>query len=193
MNILFCVFIFFLLICPINADAELQDVSNFDGNNWTEWQASQKYSFISGFIAGTASVVRTNLQAQDEKHDSEKASQIYYSYLIPDEKKPKNTFSRKEVSLLLENRKEDFNADLYRHMIIGITNGQIVEGLNLFYGDFKNKQIKLEDAIYVVKKQIKGGTAEEIEAILQYLRTDKDFKKLFYTDKDGKKKYVRFP
>ena len=183
----------FLLVFPLYVHAQKQDVSKFDGNDWREWEDFRKYSFISGFIAGTNYLVKCNIQTQEEEYDSDKASEVFISYVVPNEKKPKNTFSRKEVSLLLGNTKEDFNSSLFRYTIFGITNDQIVDGLELLYIDFKNRQIKLNDAIYVVKKQIKGASPEEVEAILQYLRAEKDYKKLFYTDKEGKKKYVPFP
>jgi hypothetical protein len=185
--------IFLISLFPINASAVTQDLSIIDGNDWRAWEAYQKYSFISGFLAGTEYVVENNLQSQDEKYDSNKASDIYISYIVPDEKKPKNHFTRYEVLVLLGSVKEQFNSSLFQYTVQGITNGQIVDGLDLFYADFKNRQIKLKDAIYAVKKQIQGATPEENEAVLLYLRTGKDFKKLFYTDKDGKKKYVAFP
>jgi hypothetical protein len=95
--------------------------------------------------------------------------------------------------LLLNNQTDGLNTGLYSYGIIEITNGQLVEGLNAFYNDFKNKQVKIWDAIYVVKKQIKGASTEEIEAVLQFLRVDKDYKNLPYTDKDGKRKCATFP
>ena len=185
--------ILFLLLYPLAAIAEKQDLDSFDGTDWVEWPSIQKHAFISGYIAGSSYVVQYTQQNTEENYDSEKASNIYVSYLLPDQKKPKNSFSRKEIDLMLNNIKDDFNSGLYSCTIYGITNGQIVEGLNSFYTDFKNKQIKLMDAVYVVKKQIKGSSTEEIEAVLQYLRSGKNFSKLIYIDKDGKKKYARFP
>ena len=182
-----------LLISPLRVLAEKQEITDIDGTDWSEWQPFQKYSFISGFMAGSSYVINNNYQSQDEKYNSDKANKIYWSYLLPDEKKPKNNFSRKEVSSIIDYQSEEFNGELSRYAIIGITNGQLVEGLNTLYADFKNKQIKIKDALYAVRKQIKGASTEETEAILQYLRSDKDRKKLFYIDKDGKKKYVSFP
>ncbi|TAN35383.1 hypothetical protein EPN27_03965 [Patescibacteria group bacterium] len=182
-----------VLLLPVAVYADKQDISDMDGTDWTEWQSFQKYSFISGFMAGADNVVTNNIQTQDSKYDSDMASKVFYSYIVLDDKKPKNSFSRKEVALLLGNQTEGLNIGLYRYAILGITNGQLVEGLNTFYGDFKNKQIKLRDAVYVVKQQIKGASPEEVEAILRFLRADRDYKNLFYTDKDGKKTLAIFP
>ena len=124
---------------------------------------------------------------------SNPAWNVFFSYTYPDEKKPKKTFSRSEVALLLNYQLANRNIGLHQYSISGVTNDQLIDGLNVLYGDFKNKGIKIRDAIYIVKKQIKGASSEDIEAALQYLRADKDDSKRFYTDKDGKKKYVSFP
>jgi len=80
----------------------------------------------------------------------------------------KQRYSRDEVSLLLEREHRNSREWLTHYSIIGITNGQIVEGLNLFYDDFRNRQIKLPDAAYVVRKQILGASKKEIEAITEW-------------------------
>ncbi len=77
--------------------------------------------------------------------------------------------------------------------IYKITIGQIVEGLDVLYSDFKNRNIKINDAIYVVKRQIEGASEEHIEAMLQYLRSGKKTEKLMYKDSDGNTIYIVFP
>lgn len=85
------------------------------------------------------------------------------------------------------------NGQLVQYFIGNMSPGQIISGLDSLYGDFKNKQIKLIYAAYIVKKQINGASSEEIEAILQYLRSNMDSSKLYFIDKDGKKKKVDLP
>jgi hypothetical protein len=86
-----------------------------------------------------------------------------------------------------------FNSYLDRYIIVGITNDQIVDGLNKFYEDFRNRGILLGHAIYVVKKQIKGASPEEVDAVCEYLRSDYKFEKLKYKTKDGTINYATFP
>jgi hypothetical protein len=45
--------------------------------------------------------------------------------------------------------------------------------MDKIYEDFKNRRIKIQDAIYAVRKQIRGTTEEEVEAVLQFLRSEK--------------------
>lgn len=182
-----------LMLCFSHANAENKDIGSLDGHDWAEWQASEKINFIGGFIAGAGHVIGQNIKAQEEQYDSAKALQAYISFISRKAAKPKETFSREEVSLVLGKSKEVFNNKLYTYNIYGITNSQIVDGLNLIYSDLKNKKIKLVDAIYVIKRKIKGVTPAEEEAILQFLRSDKDSDKLFYKDADGEIKLTSFP
>jgi hypothetical protein len=182
-----------LMLCSSNANAGEKDIGNLDGHDWTEWQANAKVNFIGGFIAGAGHVIGQNIKVQDRMYDSPKAFQAYISFTSTKVAKPKETFSREEVSLVLGKSKEVFNNQLYTYNISGITNSQIVDSLNLLYSNFKNKGIKLVDAIYLMKRKIKGASSAEEEAILQYLRAGKDSDKLFYKDTDGEIKLISFP
>src|SRR5215472_11231405 len=51
-----------------------------------------------------------------------------------------------------------------------ITRGQLQEGLDAFYGDFRNKAIDIGDAIWYVRDQLKGKTAAELEKELEEIR-----------------------
>jgi hypothetical protein len=190
--ILFLVFsILIFCIVPI-VGADDNDLLGMDGNTWNRWNLLQKLYFLSGFITGTGYVVSYNLQTV-EPYDKDKMLNLFRAYKFPDTNNPKDTFSRQEVTNLLAFTKDTFNSPLYRYSIIKINNDQISDGLDSFYKDFKNRMIKLADAIYVVRKQIRGGSSEEIEAVMQFLRADKDVNKLFYKDKDGNMQYVPFP
>ncbi|MBE0613200.1 MAG: hypothetical protein IH604_06005 [Burkholderiales bacterium] len=187
-------FIFYsILLFSVTATADAKDINDIDGTAWAEWPQTYKQTFVVGFLAGTANIVASHNQSRPADFDRVAAAKMYRSYLVPDANKPKNAFSPKEVALILGNQIETQNSNLIRYSLDEITSGQIVDGLNSFYVDFKNKQIRIRDAIYVVKTQIKGSSPEETEALLRYLRADKDVKKLFYTDKDGKNRFVRFP
>jgi len=50
-----------------------------------------------------------------------------------------------------------------------VTNGQIADGLNIFYDDFRNRKITITNALWIVLNQIAGKTHREIQAmILEY-------------------------
>jgi hypothetical protein len=65
--------------------------------------------------------------------------------------------------------------------------------MDKIYEDFKNRRIKIQDAIYVVRKQIRGTTEEEVEAVLQFLRSEKKWEKYLYKNKAGVEVTIDFP
>lgn len=90
------------------------------------------------------------------------------------------------------------NKKLSGYVITGMTLGQLTDGIDSLYLDFKNRSIPLVFAIYVVNRQIKGTSTNDIERILLWLRTggkweNKD-KYLTVKDSEGKViKIIDFP
>jgi len=173
---------------------------DFDGNTWVSWTALQKLSFLTGFISASSHVIWEGINEVYYSSNfgaieyNDKKAQKVWGVFYDTEKKKKTTFTRQEVSLALDSVITNNNQGLYKFNVFNITIGQLNEGLDLFYNDFKNKQIKLSSAIYVVKKQIEGASVEEIDTLSQWLRGgSKDFSKRFYIDKEGKKKFISFP
>jgi hypothetical protein len=60
---------------------------------------------------------------------------------------------------------------LGKYLFTDMTIRQIIDGLDTFYYDFKNRSIPVVLGIYVVKKQIKGASQDDIEKILIWLRS----------------------
>lgn len=187
-----------LLLISSTGFSGKEDVGDFDGNDWEGWPEVRKLSFLSGFLAGSNIILENKMDPfycsliVSNKYKPEEAQKIWETLF--EGKKKKVAFSKQEVALLLDYEIVSRNQALDRYGIYGITNGQLQEGLNLFYSDFRNKQIKLFSALYLVKNQIKGTSSEEIEATIEWLRGGgRDFSKRFYFSKDGKKKYINFP
>lgn len=89
---------------------------------------------------------------------------------------------------------ELINKRLEQWKIFNIPYEQIVDGLDVLYEDYKNRNIIIPHAVHIVKKQIKGASEEEINAILEYLRGGmEDKSKLKYKDKTGKLQEAEFP
>ena len=186
--------ILIVLVPLLSVAQEKTDVSKYDGNSWRSMDYSTRLAFISGFMLGSWSVnsgcqMSENLFMKEGSGYTEaKGLKVLTDYWTP-----KKQYTKEEVGLLLEGRMRMFNSYLDKYGIIGITNDQIVDGLNKFYEDFRNRGILLTQAIYVVKKQIKGASPEEIDAVCEYLRSDYDFRKLPYKTKDGTINYATFP
>jgi len=189
------------LLFPISGLTETKYMNNFDGNDWREWNPTSRSMFITGFLAGTgyASKKSEFISYTINNFDFQKAADLYWSLvdtLLEEKGKvSKKYYSEAEVKQIMEFESKRNKVEIDNYAISNIKVGQIKDGLNLIYADFKNRKILLVDLIYVVRKQINGSSPEEIEAILQWLRSpDKDSKKLpEFIEKDGKKKTVTFP
>lgn len=81
---------------------------------------------------------------------------------------------------------------LTRLVFDNLTVGQLVDGIDSLYLDFKNRNIPFAFAIYVVRNQIIGTPQEDIERILLWLRTGKyENKDKYLTVRDSRGVVVR--
>ena len=54
--------------------------------------------------------------------------------------------------------------------IQNLTSGQVVDGLDVFYADFKNRNILTQNAMWIVANQISGMPAAEVEKLIESWR-----------------------
>ena len=85
------------------------------------------------------------------------------------------------------------NKNLAGYVITGMTLGQLIDGIDTLYSDFKNRSVPLVFAIHVVNKQIKGTSQDDIEKILLWLRSGGKWenKDKFLTVKDTQGKVIK--
>lgn len=191
-KIVFLFIVFFLFPNWINAQ-DKKNIFDLDGIDWRDSSALYKIGFVSGFIGGSNYIIEAF--AYFPEYDEEKAKIISkkFSNLVSNKQNDKQAFSVNDLRLWSQNMAKNRSISLKKYGVYSITTGQIVEGLDKLYEDFKNRRIKIQDAIYVVKKQIRGATEEEVEGILQYLRADKSYEKLWYKNKMGEDIWIDFP
>jgi hypothetical protein len=56
----------------------------------------------------------------------------------------------------------------------GITWGQMIDGLDEFYSDWRNRQIEISDALYAVKLELTGASATDVDRAKRLLRLPKE-------------------
>jgi hypothetical protein len=201
-----------LLLWPLAiASAEGGDPRGPNGFDWLKSGKNAKEAYVEGFVWGIAYVAFETkgvllFRNLVDKKAEEVIEALWSSTLNKDNKR---TFTLEEVRLLLGSE-QDFELHLLAdYLVVGLPVGQIAEGLDSFYADYKNKQIHIFDAIYVVSRQIKGGPPEEIEAICQWLRANVDWaytkstgltdgkghlrKVVGYKDNEGHSQYIIWP
>jgi len=61
-------------------------------------------------------------------------------------------------------------ADYSSKYFTNVTNGQLVDGLDSFYADFRNRSIRVADAVWLVVNGIAGTPQEELDTIIENWR-----------------------
>ena len=61
-------------------------------------------------------------------------------------------------------------ADLENKYLLNVTAGQVRDGLNNFYEDYRNRKIMVSDAIWLVLQSIGGTPKEEMEKMIEEWR-----------------------
>ncbi len=52
-----------------------------------------------------------------------------------------------------------------------VTYDQLIDGLDIFFSDFKNRSIEINSGLFVVLKMIRGGSEDEINTMIKTLRS----------------------
>jgi hypothetical protein len=160
-------------ICSSSAKAE--SLLDKDGNYWKEMRFEKLY-FLAGFITGSCFVAEDNIDSFTEGAP-----------------KLAETLRGQGWNEAVKIR----NDRLKKYKIMDIKVGQLSQGLDKFYSDYRNQRIKIQQAVYVVAREIRGAPSEEITAITEMLRASPDgFFGGFhvdYIDKFGKKQSATFP
>ena len=163
-----------ILFCP-PAFAGKTSLSELDGSDWQGWDEGKKVNFLSGFLLGSSYVIRQNepsLSKDDGSRRFDDMRKKLSSSTDKKKKRVKNTFSKEDVILWGHYRAAMIQKGLADYAVYDITMGQLSKGMDELYKDSKNTKIRISDAVYAVKKQIKGTSQEDMERTLQYLRGD---------------------
>ena len=191
--------IIFIILYPCVLHAETSNISEMNGNNWKTLSYASKIAFTLGVISSANYVAQQNISyapiVPQQEYDTKKAIALFSGFEKSKSRKAV-VYNKKEVDLMREHTRRTGNYILRRYSIFRITNIQLYEGLEKLYDDIKNTNILLNEAVYLVRKQIQGASDEEIQAMLLWLRTpvnQRTFDQLIYTDKMGKAFYAIFP
>lgn len=122
------------------------------GDWWTHLSLADKVNYMQGFLDG-----------QTFAHE-EFNSSIYNA--LQDPKTGKYDPNRNLGILALQNAVQaEFKIELN-----GVSPGQLIEGLNKLYADYRNQRIEVADALDVVVRSISGSTDAQYESLLEFYR-----------------------
>lgn len=126
-----------------------------DGYKWTSFDRSWKLGFATGFLWGVVTATSEGVGRL----------QRFASMAI---------FKTAEVDPKTKEYVDETPGDFLKRLDLSeITSGQIVDGLDNFYKDYRNMTILVEEAIWIVKLEIRGAPQEFIDEEARLLRMPK--------------------
>jgi len=174
-----------------------------DGNDWIAWGPVMKLAFVEGFKSGSEYVIRNNdglvnfpLPAKYDNLKAEKVQREFYGVCkLPGSQKDV-TFSADDVILLISRSKTERKKVMLDLSVADYSAERIVDGIDSFYNNhYDLRNIKVQDAVYYVRKRLERAPAEELKRILNYLKSGKEQPDwlTMYDEKGKVKRLITFP
>ena len=129
-----------LLVCSLSLHADSS--RNRDGNWWRTLTVSERNVYMTGFFDGTH--LGHMFSYWDLVETREKTS------CFSDTVKSFKTYSEKYAQ--------------------NVTNDQIADGLTVFYSDYRNRSIRISDAVWLVLNTIAGTPQEKLDKMIENFR-----------------------
>ena len=175
------------------------------GSDWVQWEAQRKAAYIDGLISGSYWVAANSVvpasvfpneavRKRAETVWAEATSE--FQEALSSQKPPPAKYSATDVMLyaMFDGFKKN---PLYERAMIKISTEVLVDGINSLFTDQQNRIIKVNDAAYLVRKQVEGAPKEDIQILLPYLRGEKPVPAGWIVPvrdpKTGKVRIVEFP
>ncbi len=179
---------------------EHYDIHDKDGDDWLTWGPQMKIAFVEGFKSGTDFVMDNNENFLNfplpEKYDVKKAEKVRDDFYKANKLYAlETTFGSKDVALLMTHVRAERRKLMADLSVTDIATEKIVEGLDGLYGNYENRDIKLHDAVYYVKKKLGNTPAEDLKRMLNFLKSGKertDFL-IIYNEKNEAQRFIPFP
>jgi hypothetical protein len=196
----------FLVISALAAPAfaaERHVTREKDGNDWISWGPVTKTAFVEGFKSGSDYVIRNNdglanfpLPVKFDNSRADKVQRDFYNVCkLPDPRKDV-TFPADDVILLVARTKTERKKVMLDLSVADYTAERFVDGIDSFYHDhYDLRNIKIQDAVYYVRKKLEKAPAEELNRILNYLKGGKEQPDwlTMYDEKGKIKRLITFP
>ncbi|WP_159082957.1 hypothetical protein [Burkholderia mayonis] len=148
MRTLHVVTLLFLLLSLTMANPAKAGEARQDGNWWNVQQVGEKGSYVSGFVDG--------MMYESEIWD--------IGLTISQGKKFDPVLNRYAANA------EKFANDNFKQEFGHLTIGQLVDGLDHFYTDYRNRRISVRNAMVMVVRSMDGTSEEEMSKLIEYQR-----------------------
>jgi hypothetical protein len=121
--------------------ARNEDESRRDGNWWSRMDYPAKFFYTTGFFDGMELGHKISSWSLLESKQKATASNVWESYYSYRDK-----------------------------YFTNVSNVQLLQGVDKFYSDFRNRRIAIDDAIWIVVRQVNGMSDEDAEKLMENFR-----------------------
>ena len=132
-----------LIVSALGVQAYAQDERFRDGNWWRTITTTSKDAYLVGFFDGLVL-----------------GGQFSWWHIVSKDGKVNNSEAEKA--------RDSF--DTYYGSLKGTTNGQFRDGLDEFYGDYRNRRIPIHHGFWIVLNTIAGKPEKEINVMIENFR-----------------------
>jgi hypothetical protein len=133
--------VFTLLLLLTAPFARNQQATRRDGNWWVDEDRASKLNYVTGFFDGMDLGNRFSYWGLEDDPKSVTAAKVIGSY---------SSYSKKYLS--------------------EVTNGQLVDGLDKLYSDYRNRRIDVMGAVWLVVNGIAGKPEAEMQKLIENWR-----------------------
>lgn len=153
-----------------------------DGTDWEGKTDAERVFWVEGFLSGVAVVLINYRSEYFSLQDylllvgeawemfMREAEGTLYSVPAEDRRGVKSTWRFSLAMTLLGVKERVWEDATERLELFGVTVGQLKEGMDKLYQDYRNRGIALVDAVYIANMEVRGSRPELIDAQVRYLR-----------------------
>jgi hypothetical protein len=135
---------YLIALLLLSCGASVQAQTATDGYAWAKWDQGMRLGFVSGY-----------LQATDMAATAELATGLNMLNYLDHAK----VSLEKWENMCLSDKTNDFT---------GLTMGQFVDGVDVFYRDSRNRNLEVGFALQYVRDQARGKTSQELSVELAH-------------------------
>jgi len=148
--LLFCILFVGLITNPC-----FSEKAGIDGTKWKSWLPLERLGWVEGFASGVG-------QTSNE-------TWFHVAFIIAEIGVQALKTEERSAYEVLEEWHDDFKQRVTAGQR-GTTVGQVIDGLDDFYKDYRNEKILVSEAVYIVNLELMGASRELVEQVTRIVR-----------------------
>jgi uncharacterized protein YuzE len=150
--------------------AGFSDAKEHDGNYWVDMGTNDKIHYISGWMDSGFVFLYYSKMIEDTFKKQKQEYEKKFSSMTETQRKQSDEW-KVETSSLTALYYEQSKLELLKaRVFLAADPSAIIDGVNSFYGDYRNRKISVPWAIYYVLESIRGKPEKNMQRYLEHMR-----------------------